>query len=578
MDSPAATGSRENDAPPLRRSAAAPPSAREEHGDLIAALERHDPAHPLLLTGVTLHDGTGAEPVHADVLLHEGRVRRITAAAREAAAVATGENGAPVADATRIDATGLVLLPGMVDIHTHSDLTLLSDPLGHSKLLQGVTCEIVGNCGLGMSPRGITPLPELRGVGSYLDRDPAVLADFPQLADYLQALSAARPALHVGTLVAHIPLHAAVTGLGDRPSTPEQVARIAQLAREAIAQGALGISTGLVYAPLCFVAEDELVALGQVAAETDTVLAWHVRDYIDDLMPSIEQALRVAEATGCRTQISHLQAVGRRNWEAMDAALARIDACRARGLDIGVDIYPYLAGNAPLSQLLPPWVQAGGDAALRKRLADPVLRARVHEEMTAPPGNAVRDDEIVVSACPDPSSTGLTLAQLAPDDGDGTDAALDLLARFGTAVQMVAYGRSAEVLERVLDHPACVVASDGLAMDPDGPSGRDSTHPRSYGTFPRYLSEHDRTLSDAVRRCTSAPADRLGLCDHGRIAVGARADLVLADPHTLADRATYTEPHRHPGGILAVFVSGRVAALDGAVTGVRAGTVLHGPR
>ena len=218
-----------------------------------------------------------------------------------------------------------------------------------------------------------------------------------------------------------------------------------------------------------------------MAAETDTILAWHVRDYIDDLMPSIEQALRVAEATGCRTQISHLQAVGRRNWEAMDAVLGRIDACRVSGIDIGVDIYPYLAGNAPLSQLLPPWVQAGGDAALRERLADPLLRARVHAEMTAPPGNAVGDDEIVVAACPDPASTGLTLAQLAPADGDGTDAAFIAAANPETVLALIeqvrggagAYGTTADAEDRLPSLPETQGVEEQAAAQ-DQPAGQDA--------------------------------------------------------------------------------------------------------
>lgn len=563
-----------------------------------AAAALHDavrrPDASLIVRGVLLADGTGAPPRPADVLVRDGRIAAVTAPDTTGDPAATARAGTIV-----LDARALVLTPGFVDIHTHSDLTLLSDPVGRSKLLQGVTCEVIGNCGLGMAPLGATPAPALRGVNSYLDRDPAVATVFPALADHLDALDAAGPALHVASLAAHIPLHAAVCGLGDAPASPRDIAAIADLARAAVADGAWGLSTGLVYPPLCFVREDELLALGGVAAETGTVFAWHVRDYLDDLSPSVEQALRVAERTGCRTQISHLQAVGRRNWPALDGVLARIDTLRAQGVDVGFDIYPYLAGNAPLSQLLPSWAQVGGDAPMRARLADPEARRRAHAEMTAGPGPAVGPDEITVMGTGDPRVDDRTLTRIGEEAGtDGMRAAIDLVAVHGTGVQMVAFGRSPALLARVLAHPACVVASDGLAIDPDGPTGAASTHPRSYGTFPRYLrGVLDRTadpaggepgasdpasplathLGEAVRRCTSAPAARLGLPDAGTVAVGARADLVLLDPDRLADRATYADPHRSPDGILAVLVAGRPAAIQGEPTGVRAGRVLRRP-
>lgn len=534
---------------------------------VASALRRSldDSGAAVRITGALVLDGSGAPGRIADVTYRDGRILEVGAAAPEAAD-----------EEIVVAADGLVLCPGFVDIHTHSDLTILSDPIGHSKLLQGVTSEIVGNCGLGMSPLGITPVPEVRGVNSYLDRDPAVEADFPRVSDYLAAVAAREPALNIGALVAHIPLHAAVTGLSDAPSTPEQEARIADLARSAIADGALGISTGLVYAPLCFVHESELMALGDVAAETGTVFAWHVRDYIDDLEESVEQALRVAERTGCRTQISHLQSVGRRNWASMARALARIDESRARGLDVWVDMYPYLAGNAPLSQLLPGWVQSGGNGPMIARLRDPGLRARARAEMVAPPGSATSDAETMIAACPDPAIAGRTVEDVALATGrPGVDVILDVLAAHGTAVQMVTHGRSHAVLEEVLSHPACVVASDGSALDPDGPTGQDATHPRSYGCFPRFLSEHREDLADSVRRCTSAPAARVGLTDRGVLVAGAVADLVLLDPETLEDRATYLDPHVYPAGITAVIVGGTPAALDGAPTGARSGAVLR---
>ena len=515
-----------------------------------------------VLRGGLVIDGTGRPGRVQDVAISQGRI------------CTSGEPDWPV-----VDVAGLVIAPGFVDIHTHSDLTLLSAPLAPSAVHQGVTTQVVGNCGLGMAPRGTgVGVDELRAVNSYLDRDPQVATDWPTLADQLQAWRQQPTSINLATLAAHIPLHASVAGLGSQPATPEQVQQIADLADEALNHGAVGISTGLIYAPVSFCGEDELLALGRVAAAHDAVFAWHVKDYIDDLLPSVEQALRVARLTGCRTQISHLQCVGQRNWPGFEQVMVAIEQARAEGLDVAIDMYPYLAGNSLLAQVLPAWVQDGGDAGLRATLADPDQRARARAEMVAPPGPAFGHDEILIAACPDPQVVGRTVAQMADQRGlAGVDAALDLLAEHGTSIMMTAFGRSPEILARTLAHEACVVASDGQALDPEGVTGHGQPHPRSYGCYPAFLSQHDQlglSLEEAVRRCTSAPADRVGLPDRGRIAPGLPADLVLFDPATIADRASYTEPQTYPAGIAGVLVNGVAVVVDSCHTGARPGQVL----
>ncbi|WP_022911052.1 N-acyl-D-amino-acid deacylase family protein [Aestuariimicrobium kwangyangense] len=484
----------------------------------------------------------------------------------------------------RVDLSGLVLAPGFVDIHTHSDLTLLSSPLAHSAVRQGVTTQVVGNCGLGMSPQSaVTSHDDLRGVNSYLDHDPTVDTHWQRLADELQAWRAARTSINVATLAAHIPLHAATAGLADQPADAGQVEAMAGLAHQAIDDGAVGLSTGLVYSPLCFALEDELLALGRVAADRGVVFAWHIRDYIDDLLPSLEQALRVARLTGCRLQISHLQVVGRRNWSAFGAAIAMIDEARVAGLDVAFDMYPYLAGNSMLTQVLPSWVQSGGDVGVRRALVRADSRARVRAELLSEPGMAFGWDEVLIASAPDPSVVGRTVDWIATDRGrEPVDAALDLIAEHGTEVLMTAFGRSPEVLRGTLAHPACIVASDGQAIDPDGPTGHQQPHPRSYGCFPHFLAasfldDLGLSLPEAIRRCTSAPADRVGLVDRGRIAAGLPADLVAFDPLLIADRASYTDPQVFPAGIERVWVSGQETVRGGEHLGTRAGAVLTRP-
>jgi N-acyl-D-amino-acid deacylase len=521
----------------------------------------------LLLTGGLVADGTGAPARRADVLISDGRVRAVAA-------------GLSAAGARVRDVTGRVVAPGFVDIHTHSDLTLLSDPRGLSKVSQGVTTEVVGNCGL-----GVAPLPAyadrrtIRQAVSYLDLDPGIDWSWGSLDGYLEALEHSGPGVNVATLVGHLVLHASVCGFGERPADSGQLARMSGLLRDALDAGAVGLSTGLAYAPLPYAAEDELLALAAVTAAAGKIFTWHVRSYDEDLLDAVGQAVRVARKAGCRTQISHLCVVGRRNWGSVSRVLDLVDAANAEGLSIGVDIYPYLHGNTLLAQLLPAWAQEGGPDAWTARLREAAVRAAIREHWQQ---RSTTWDEITISwtprRAPDPD-IGRTVQEIADDRGStGDDAALDLLAELGTAVLIIAGGRSEGDLRTVLSHPAAVVASDGLSLDPGGVTGAGMPHPRSYGCFPRYLRRYTDTasdLSDAVRRCTSAPAARVGLADRGVLRPGAAADVVVFDPGLISDQATFTQPHRFASGIDLVLVNGTVTVEQGRHTGARAGAVLR---
>ncbi|MGI8417688.1 MAG: N-acyl-D-amino-acid deacylase family protein [Nakamurella sp.] len=530
----------------------------------------------LLLTGGLVYDGTGAAPLLRDIGIVNGRL------------VLDAADGAAAGAVTEVrDVSGLAICPGFVDIHTHSDLTLLSNPLGGSKIRQGVTTEVVGNCGLGLAPLpavgadGAADIESVRAAVGYLDLDPAIAVSWRSFGEYLQALDVARPAMNVAAFAAHLPLHAQVVGLDDRPADAGQIRAMVALLEESLAAGAVGLSTGLVYAPLCYVGEDELLALGTAVAKWDRLFAWHIRDYADDLIPSVQQAIRVARATGCRLQISHLTAVGRRNWGAVSHALAEVDAARADGCDIGVDIYPYLAGNAPLSQLLPDWAQEGGSEVFAPRLRDQAVRARIatdwadrHWDWVDIVVNTIADDRANAPGVAD--LLGKTIVEIAEASGAAPeDTVLDLLADHGGAVFMVAFGRSDDDLRAVLGHSATVVASDGQALDPEGPTGMSGMpHPRSYGCFPRYLAHYASDLADGIRRCTSSPADRVGLFDRGRIADGLPADLVIFDPATFVDTATFAAPQQFPTGIAAVLVGGRTVIDHQLDTGARPGAII----
>jgi N-acyl-D-aspartate/D-glutamate deacylase len=507
----------------------------------------------LLLTGGLVIDGTGTPARREDVLIRAGRVADLSDA-----------DGVP-----RRDVTGLVVCPGFVDIHTHSDLTLLSDPRALSKVHQGVTTEVVGNCGLGVSGQ-----EDIREAVSYLDLDASVEWTWQDLPGYLDALRAAGPGVNVACLVGHLALHAGVCGFDDRPATAAEIDTMCGLLRDALSAGAVGLSTGLVYAPLPYVRADELTALARVTADAGKIFAWHVRSYDDDLTESVTQAVRAARQTGCRTQISHLAAVGRRNWGKVRHALDLVDAANADGFSIGVDIYPYLHGNAPLSQLLPASVQEGGPSAWVTRLGDERTRSEIRAAWRHRPTTW---DEITISWTATPTAAvGRTVRELADERGvSGDDVAISLLAEFGAGVMMTAGGRSEDDLRAVLEHPAAVVASDGQALDPGGVTGSGVPHPRSYGCFPRYLARYGQDLPEAVRRCTSAPARRVGLADRGVLKPGAPADIVVFDPDRITDRATFTAPHQFAEGIDLVVVNGAVTVDGGRHTGVRAGQVLQ---
>lgn len=515
----------------------------------------------VFLRGGDVLDGLGGPPVRADVLVRDGVV------------AAQGWWPDAMVDAAVVDVTGLVVCPGFVDLHSHSDLTLLSAPEAPSKVRQGVTTEVVGNCGLGVAPV-VADVAELRAAAGYLDLDPDVELTWHGFGEYLDALTKARTSVNVAALVPHLPLHAAVAGWDDGPADLD---RLRDLLAESFEAGAAGVSTGLCYGPLAYAGEAELTAIGEVAARYGRVFAWHLRDYAGGLLDAVDEALRVAERTGCRTQLSHLVSVGRRNWGGVPAALERIDAARAGGTDVAVDVYPYLAGNAPLSQLLPAWAQSGGADAMTARLAETDVRARVAVEWRDLPWSW---DEITVSRVPpdagDDDATGRTLAELGDDPAA---VALDLLHRHGNAVLAVGTGRSEDDLLAALRHPASVIGSDGLALDPDGPTGAGMPHPRSYGTYPRLLRDYTGpgrlSLPEAVAKCTSAPAARAGLRDRGVLTTGRPADIVVLDPDGIADHATYADPQRYPGGIALVMVNGEIVVDGRGHTGARPGSVLR---
>jgi N-acyl-D-amino-acid deacylase len=534
----------------------------------------------LLLAGGTVVDGTGEPGRAADVAVEAGRITALGDLA--------GLRAAQV-----LDVSGLVVAPGFIDAHGHSDIAVLSSPGVPSKLHQGVTTEVMGNCGLGVAPVGPDTDPAaVRSLLSIVDVDPGVAWGWRSMAGYLDTVQARSPAMNVTALAGHLAIRASCVGFDDRPATAAELDAMQRLAGQALAEGAAGLSTGLMYPPNAYARADELEALGRVVARHQAVFTFHLRDYGDRLLEAVAEALAVAERCGCRVQLSHLTVVGRRNWGTPARALEAVSAAAERGADVGLDIYPYLAGSTNLTQLLPRWALEGGTGPMLGRLADPAARQRIRDEIER---HRLQDwSDILLASGDFPGgdfpggdfpeggyAAGDSVAGLAAAHGrPPAEMLLDLVtASRGTAV-IVAFGRSEDDLREVLTHPLTMIGSDGLGLDPAGPSGAGQPHPRSYGCYPRLLGTYVRdqrvlTLEAAVHKSTLQVARRFAIPGRGLVARGSVADLVVFDPARIEDRATYEDPHQLAAGVAAVIVGGQMVLRDGQPTGQAPGVVLR---
>jgi N-acyl-D-amino-acid deacylase len=539
--------------------------------ELRCSMTKHrdqtDDVYDLIIRNATLIDGSGGAPRIGDLAITGERLSAIGTIDPDAAAVRT------------IDAGGRVACPGFVDIHTHSDLTLVADGVGESKLRQGVTTEVVGNCSFAAFP--IEP-ERLDLHTDHLARATAPITPWwTDLDGYADALHEQGLAINVVPLAGHGTLRVAAMGVDERPATDEELRRMESDLHLALEQGAFGMSTGLTHVPSSYGNFDEVAALARVLAAHGALYATHCRAIGPDERASVAEAIEIGRQTGVTVEFSHLAINRPDRWGHGAELLSMFDAAREEGIDIFFDVYPYVASSSSLTQYLPAWVQAGGTEAMRTRLEDGDQRRRALDDMAEGwfGGIPWLWDRFVVSSSPDGHGVAKTLEELSADEGiEPYELTLQLCERYGNELQVVLFYRSEDDVAKFLAHPLSVIGSDGNAIPLEQPAA--CPHPRNFGTFPRVLGMYARDegvleLADAVRKMTAEPARRLGLTDRGRLEVGAIADVVVFNPATVIDNSEFGQRADPPTGIDVVIVNGRVVLEDGRISDDRPGRVLR---
>ena len=520
----------------------------------------------LVVRNGTVYDGTGGPPRRADVAVLGERI------------AAVGQ--VPGTGAAEIDATGMAVAPGFIDIHSHADLSLLVNPLAESRVRQGVTLEVVGQDGSSVGP---WPDAVFESTRDRYRRSYGVEIDFRDLGGFLDRIDQERPTVNVASMVGHGTIRSYVTGGANRPATDGELDQMRALVRDALAAGAVGLSAGLEYIPGSFASSAELIALAGELRDTPYPYASHMRNEDDRLLAALEEALHVGRMAGVSVQVSHLKAQGERNYWKAEAALAAIDAARAGGVDVHFDRYPYVAYSTGLSSLFPAAARAGGATRFLARLDDPdegpaLERACRDKVALLGSWDAVQVTRVSGALA---FARGRRLGELARERGEDPYELTVRLLREGGNPGMIGFGMSEENTERILGHPLGMVCSDGGAYAPYGALSNSSPHPRGYGSFPRVLGHYVRErrameMEVAVHKMSGLPAAKLGLADRGTLRPGAFADIVVFDPGRVGDQATFAEPHQYPAGIREVIVGGARTIVAGEQSGQRSGRAVRG--
>jgi len=528
----------------------------------------------VIIRGGTVYDGTGGAPRRADVGIKDDRIAAIG-------------NLKSAGAATVVDAAGLTVAPGFINMLSHSESSLIADGRSQGELRQGVTTQIFGENSMGPLS-DVMKRSRASGQGDLKFEIP-----WTTLAEYMTYLEKHGISQNVASFVSAATIRENVIGLEDKPPTPEQLDRMRELVRQEMEAGALGVTTALIYPPAFYARTEELIELCKVAAKYKGKYIAHIRSEGNQLIEAVEETLRISREAGLPAEIYHLKASGESNWGKMNKVIAMINEARRKGVKITADMYTYTAGSTGLDAAMPPWVFDGGRAAADKRLQDPETRKRIAKAISTP----TNDWENLYQLAGSPERillvgfrtealkplTGKTLAEAAKLRGkDPIETIMDLVYEDHSRVQTVYFMISEDNIKKQLRQPWVSLGSDAASMSPEGAFLRSSTHPRAYGNFARLLGKYVReekviTLQEAVRRLSGLPAANLGLEHRGFLKPGMFADVVIFDPATIADRATYENPHQYSIGVKDVFVNGVQVLKDGEHTGAKPGRALWGP-
>jgi len=533
------------------------------------------PVYDVIIRGGTIYDGSGGAPFVGDVLVNGDRI------------VAVGGPAAKAHGRTEIDATGLAVSPGFINMLSWAPVSLIEDGRGLSDTMQGVTLEVFGE-GASMGPLNA----EMKALAVQRQQDIKYAIEWTTLGEYLDWITARGITPNVASFVGATTVRVHELGEGDVDPTPEQLGRMRALVREAMQEGAVGVGSSLIYAPANFAETPELIALSEEAAKCGGMYISHIRDEGPKLLESIDELVEISRKSGAPAEIYHFKQSGRDNWGKIDAAIGRVEAARAAGHRITADMYTYPASSTGFDAAFPLWVQDGGLEKWVERLKDPKQRASALQWMRGP--EATENTKLVVEE-PDKvllvgfktealkPLTGKTLGEVARQRGKSPEeTAADLIVEDGTRIQVVYFGMSEDNVRREVGLPWMSFGSDAASQAPEGVFLKSSTHPRAYGNFARLLGKYVRdekaaALPDAIRRLTSFPAANLGIKDRGWLKPGMYADVVVFDPVVIRDHATFERPQQLATGVRNVFVNGVQVVKDGVHTGAKPGRVVRGP-
>ncbi|NOU35181.1 MAG: D-aminoacylase [Kiritimatiellaceae bacterium] len=516
----------------------------------------------LLIKNGSVLDGTGAEEIRADIGISGERI------------AAVGDLSKAEAKQT-IDATGKIVCPGFIDVHSHSDAYLLIDPRASSKVFQGVTTEVCGNCGASAAPRlGDAKLPSDW-------QDKPFPGTWSTVSEYRKLFDQAKPAVNEALLIGHNTLHRGVSGYEPRGATPDELKAMCKALEQALDEGGCGLSTGLIYPPASAVPSDEIIALAKVCAGRNKIYTSHMRSEGKQLIEAIDEALMIGRNSGARIQISHLKTSGQANWHKLDAALAKIEAARAEGIQVAADRYPYTAASTDLDIILPDWALYDGKAAVLARLADSATRKKIRAEILEGRGE-FGFNTVMIGSVENPALhalKGMKVDEAAKLLGmEPVDALLHIIEKDELRTGGIFFGMCEENMWKILAQPWVMIGCDASLRAPDGILSKDHPHPRAYGSFTKLLraSLDGQTvpLPEMIRKMTSLAAEHFRLNGRGVLKKGNFADVVVFDPAKIKENTTYAKPHQLSEGVETLVVNGTLTIENGSLTGKRSGQFL----